>query len=354
MADCSVLFTPTNQIIQRCVMNLPSMVLGILTIICLIQVIRGTKHDPHANKSNLFKYLLVGQVAELITFMFDIFFIRVILVPSMIETRAGLVWYWYLNFYGEQSLLYVSSIMEIAATLDCLISVRGATSRFKWLLSQLTFGIVVVVAVVFSFLFNSFIMFQGYIVPNPVNRTIGDSNETHQLTLYRMQYTPFRTSALSLDLLGVQALLRDIAFPAIIITLNLIILIEMKKITQRKMAVMGSSGKSMKRNSLTIAMQAEKKKCAMIVATGINYAVGHCMFAAFNTATATGAIFSSMSWNCVYMIGYVLLFISYGDSFIFYYIFNSQFRKYAIGNFWLVVKPITSLFSIQKLVSSSV
>lgn len=336
---CYNLYSVTAVIIQHVLIDIPSLFMSFFSIICIARILKNKK-DSNASNSNLFKYLLVKSMVELLVFMLEVFTIRMYNHPDTPTSRARWIWYWYLNYYAEYSLLYVSSLMEIAATFDCLISVWN---KYKWMLSGLAFWIVVICSFVVSFAYHSYIILQAYIAP--YNQTIQVSeNVTKTILKYRYINTPFYGSQTSINLMLAESLIRDLGFLVIIFLLNFLVLLEIKKVTQRRRA-MNKSGSD---KTIQTALTAERNKCVMIMVTGVNYFLGHSLYAIYQFAILSGAAFRDInSWICVFRIGYDLLMLSYGVSFILYYVFNKQFNRYANDALKMMITPIMNLFGIK-------
>jgi uncharacterized membrane protein len=93
-------------------------VLNLLCVVCIGQIV-WHKSESNANKSsNLFKYLLIKAICDLVYFCFDIFallsFVRVPIYNNMLSYT---IYRLYFSKFLNQVLLMLSALMEMMATL---------------------------------------------------------------------------------------------------------------------------------------------------------------------------------------------------------------------------------------------
>lgn len=263
-------------------------------------------------------------------------------------THTNLMIYSPLNF----EFRFFSSLMEIAATFDCLISIR---QKYKWLISNISFWLVVSSSIVFSFGYHVYTFFQFSVGIRYTNTTVNGS--VTQSSYYYQKQSSFRFSQVSLNLLTAEALIRDVVFLVILIILNFFILLELKRVTKRRIEMSTSTHESAhsvtgtrppRDKNVQLAMSAERKKAFMIVATGLSFLLGHSLLAAFQIATSlfNVSFMTEQSWMCIFNLGNELILISYGISFFLYYAFNTQFRKYVKQDIGILLFPIIKLKQI--------
>lgn len=239
--------------------------------------------------------------------------------------------------------------MEIAASLDCLISIGR---RFKWLLSTVSFYLIVAFSVAFSFLFHIYMFYQNYVATVVTNTTVNGT--VYQVVSYRSSPTRFRVSQVGFNLITAETIIRDGVFLSIIILLNLMILFEIRKVTKRRIGMQGSITESLSQQQPTThsklvktAMNAEKNKGLMIVMTGVNYFLGHAVYAIYQIATSVGINPGRQTeWLCAYRVGLELMMISFCTSFFLYYFFNTQFKKCAKHNIQTLISPFKKLLGL--------
>lgn len=204
----------------------------------------------------------------------------------------------------------------------------------------------------FSFGYHVFVFFQFDIGIRYTNVTI--NGVIQRTSYYYQRQSTFRFSQVSLNLLTAEALIRDVLFLVVLIILNILILLELRKVTKRRIEMSTSTHES--HHSMTgsrpprdknvqLALSAERKKAFMILATGLSYLLGHSLLAAFQIATSlfNVKIMVEQGWLCVFNIANELILISYGVSFFLYYAFNTQFRKYVKQDIGILLFPFIKL-----------
>lgn len=275
--QCVVFFTQSmTTVIRCCLVDVPCLVLNAFTILCLARIIH---EQSDSSSSNMFKYLLVKAVADFSIFASDVFNIRKATSEQMQTSFAGQVWYIYFFIYFQSSIYYVSSLMEIAATIDCWVSIKR---KYKLLSSNTTFYSVVAFSIIFAFGFHIFEVFSFAILPREVNVTVG--NMTVETTIY---YQGNTDASQSLQVVfAIDAVIRDFAFLAIIVFFNILIFWELQKVTKRRIGMQEVSltpgsvnnPSSMSTQHVDRAMRAQRSKAIMISLTGVNYLFGKLLF----------------------------------------------------------------------------
>jgi hypothetical protein len=144
----------------------------------------------------------------------------------MANTLAGEIWNNYFSSFIEICLFYVSSIMEIAVTLDCYLSIITA-SRFKFLLSKTSFYAIVSGSVVFSIVLHIYYLL-GFEVVGVQTSLQTRANVTFDYEKFYTVKTSFgRTDTYKVFSL-IHSVIRDFIILLIILVLNVFILGEMR------------------------------------------------------------------------------------------------------------------------------
>jgi hypothetical protein len=201
---------------------------------------------------------------------------------------------------------------------------------------------------------------------------------THNYTYFVEAYTAFGQSKPYFIIILVQYFSRDLIVIVVIMLLNVLILLQMKEATKRRLTLelVAAAGpaaatakdtrsvshhpsklfdtrrhSSIPNHSVLIAVRAERKKSTMIVLTGVNYILGHALrpvqtivrFFFKSDVNAPGS-----AWPCFNDVSWFLVYVSYATPFLFYYFFNTQFKKVANTTFKLVFHPLFVAFELLK------
>lgn len=333
-------------ILELCVVGIPGLFMSTFTIKCLVQISLAKNKAHRQDSSNMFNYLLVKAISDLSIFLIAVSHIVFLASSTLRFSLMGSMWMIYFQNYALPCLFYVSSLLEMAATLDCLILFWD---KLKWLISKTAFYIITTSILIFSFTFHIYIFWQLSIEEV---RTVDSENKT-QIT-YRPKYEPFRFSQVSLSLIAAESFIRDVLFLVVLVLINILILVELRRITKRKINLETDlSDSSNTRGKYTnasrpiqMAMNAETNKARMTVAIGANYFLGHSLYAVYQIATSLGVNPGEQpSWFCVYRVGLDLILLSYGSSFLINFSFNYRFREIAKENFKQVIDSLSALFT---------
>lgn len=334
--------------------SVPHSIVTVFTAVCMGQLVyfehkgnaqsgRGGVANSAQGRSVMFKFLMLRCVAEALFNVLNIPFVYLIHLEYE-WTRSVATYNYFVGLTVPGILTTFASLMEMFASLDCLITISG--SRFKKMLSNKMLYISATMSLILSFLLFSNNIIQKRI--ELINMTITTGpNESYQLIYFYNQYRVEgddqnqRFIMYSMQL--VQAFFRDLLLMVLLIVINTAILGQLRKNTQRK--------KQMNNNTMTPAVksaaQAERRKCIMIVSSGIAYFFGHVLY----LSVICQAIYynkheqiNPSSWHFMFTLSYLLLQLNYSTSFYLYYFFNRQFKKYANQNLEFMFYPIVKLF----------
>jgi hypothetical protein len=134
----------------------------------------------------------------------------------------------------------------------------------------------------------------------------------------------------------------------VILLLNMLILRELKAFTKRRILLTGATSHTATTlasvapvsESVLIGQRAEKRRCRLILFTGLMYVLGHAVQAISNFQSSFFYNESYDAWFCVYFVASTLLNLSYAVNFFLYYFFNTQFKKYANETIALLSFPV--------------
>jgi hypothetical protein len=320
--------------------DIPGFLLNGFSVLCILKILRKQSEST----GNMFKYLFVKSISEFLLFAIDILYLVYDCKScGMANSLAGEIWNLYFATYTEICLMYVSSLMEVIMTLDCYLSI---TKRWKFLLKEKMFYVIISSAIAFSVLYHTYYIFGRIVAEVDISRSMNETSvngTTAFFVEYKIAKTSFGKSRVFKFLSSFRTILRDIALLIVTIVLNTLILIEMRSVTlAKRRLILNSSTPSHATDEsdtsvvkappqshlVSTAVQAERKRCIMVLVTGLVYGFGHVGQAVVNLQ---GNFFThgSTVWLCLQFLATHLLKTSYAISFFSYYFFNNQFKKYA-------------------------
>jgi hypothetical protein len=278
--------------------------LGIITnTLCIIVFIRILRRENSNNQ--MFRYLLLKAIIDLIYLICNIMDLAIYCDSCTIKDSLFMsVWYvwfyWYLGTVNQ----CISSFLEIAATFNCLISIKN---NLKYLNTKKSFYIISSIIFIFNLLSSSYIVLSFRIVR--INGTLSqfttkDTDFVYSLTFIYLQYTT--------------TVIRDLGPMISLVTLNTLILIQLRQVSQRRKAVLNIS--------IRLMRNAEANKTLMILSIGLNYIILHSPWMIYQLPIYTKTFFTQYYLSNGSIFCYNLSFVL---PFFFYFAFNKTFRKYS-------------------------
>jgi hypothetical protein len=226
--------------------------------------------------------------------------------------------------------------------------------KFEFALTKLAFYIITPSVVVFSTLACLNRFFQLYVVKleqitGNHNVTVGNVTTvvTDYYTYYSDEYHAFEYTVANASWQVAQFLFRDLGLAVALIVINILILVQIKQMTQRRMMLTGGHNNTtaVTDPSVLAAMKAERKRSIMIVLTGLNFVLGHSLNVAWRIIDNFIVKHASTPvWMCVQFAAYTLVAIAYATPFFFYYFFNTHFMKCANQIMKVVFYPLWRVF----------
>jgi hypothetical protein len=228
------------------------------------------------------------------------------------------IWYIYLHKYLNKVLLMASSFLEIVASFDCAISMDNS---LKWFQKWTCFIIVNLLILIFCFVYNSYIL-----LVYDINKIYSLNHTVVEYDKHRNDDFFFSVEYIYLDLFN--SLFRDVISIILLITINLYILINLKKIRKRKNRLQ-KNRKSAKNAIENRAEIAENRKVRMIYVLCLIYIFGHLPSVLYYLRALSDGYFTII----FYASTDIIYPLSYGTSIFVYYFFNNNFKS--ILNCWL-------------------
>jgi hypothetical protein len=158
-------------------------------------------------------------------------------------------------------------------------------------------------------------------------------NQTINYTYYYAAFNDFYNTEVYKIFALTNNIFRDFVLPIVLVFLNVLILIEIKRVTQRRIFLTSdglSTTLSTTSQYVRVSLHAERRKLLMMIATGINYFLGHF----FSFLTTIGAVFN---------LKYLYFFDLYCIHFFSYILFSLSYRKYS-SNFPWQIKHFSLIF----------
>jgi hypothetical protein len=278
------------------------------------------RRKDNSPNSHMFKYLLLKAVHDDVQFLIQIFAPLYYCTGCLTyQTYASQVWYIWFYYYVECINELCSGFYEVAATLDCLLTINQKLECCK---KNLVFYIVSVSVFAFAALFYTFFLFNFTIVKytrvigDYQNKTTGVVNQTVQ-QFYVYEYSEFSTSSANIILKRAHGVLRDVVTLVVLVILNVMIMLTVRQSVNSRRRLTNNNTNASARN-VTI----------MIVVIGCNYLCGHVTsFVKYLFLIDSPSPFRS----CFTAISELLFYLSYLTPFFIYFAFNRVFRSYAFG-----------------------
>jgi hypothetical protein len=297
-------FDSVRDFLTKYILNIVSIFGIIANLICIIIFIKIIKR--RRSQGNMYKYFLMKSIMDFLTLIINSF--QYLKSCNNCKTaHSYLIQIWYIWFYFFFAYIVESSsvIFEMAAILDCFITIKLILNCCQ---TNLFFYLFTILVIVVNVTTNSL-----FPLSFKIESRINNNNET----VYYYDYSKFGESSLS-NIMLFNSLVKDGLFFIILVILNAMILRLLMKTTDRKRNLGGNNS-----ISLVASQSAELRKLIMIIATGLNYMIGHFPF----LISAILSNFFSNFANCYFLFALVFYYISFADSIFFYFFFNNIFKK---------------------------
>jgi hypothetical protein len=268
-------------------------------------------------QGNLFRFLLLKSIADFSYFIsnfWSLFYYCTIC--NMFKFFIFQIWYIWFYYYFQYFGCTISSVFEVAATFDCLITINKTFIFCQKKLFFYSFSFFVLIFLVLFYLIYPF----GYKIEKKTNFI--DNMTT---SFYDNEFNQFGSSFFYKNVVLIDSMVRDGLFLLILIILNGFILNLLKKSTQRRRALVGNNRNN--DNTLLTSQNAERRRMKMIIATGLNYMIGHSIFLTENIISI-----SKKQFDVFCSFRFLIFFYDfyYADSIILYFLFNNIFKKFLI------------------------
>jgi hypothetical protein len=247
--------------------------------------------------------------------------------------------------------------MDVAATLDCYLSIVGkwrwfATIKAFW--TTLACSLAVECCLVFYYLatftidnviiqrplptvamttttttaFAASFLFKNSSNNGSINVVVPAALDYYNYTYYYLNFVKPYSVNIQLQKKGsfANAIFRDLLTSAALIVLNALILHQLQLIRGRKQ-VLGGGAKDQETAAVRMARVAERKRTHMII--GLSLTTAALKIPTIGTYIHSIAFGSVIGvWKCYAFVTARLETLSYGVPFFFYYFYNMQFQKY--------------------------
>ena len=312
-AFCNVLYTFYYLVIFARLIASIGLLFNFFNIVVFLHPQLRTSH---AKDSNMNSYLLVKCFC-------DTLFLARNLVISFLECSncaaqlfrltqiLRLVFIYYICFIVQLGTM----LFEVLATFDRFVIVTRKFAAFL----KLNFWAVAGAALGFCFAFYSYKLFAIHVV------VVNSTTSSHRVT-YDLDYSDFGLSVGNAILGQIHSVIRDLVCVLVILVLNLLMFVDMRKAMNKKRAISARSSpwsSAPKKHVYSRADRAEFKLTIMIILTGITAILGHFLTLfeyMFNFATIAES-------TCQAVLRNVLLEVSCSINFLFYFFFNTKFNR---------------------------
>jgi hypothetical protein len=143
----------------------------------------------------------------------------------------------------------------------------------------------------------------------------------------------------------------------VILVFNMLILYQIREMTKRRISMaagghttqhqrsVSASTAVTENQSVRVALKAERKKSTMIVLTGVNYVTCHIAFPFVLIINQfCPYILSTPALNCLFSVTRFLTYAAYITPFLFYYFFNTHFKRLANRNIRFAFYPFVLVY----------
>jgi hypothetical protein len=319
--DCkSTNFMIISDFVNQRLVFFPGLLFNAICVIIFVRII--IKEKPYGH---MFKYLLVKAINDTIFYAShgSNFFITFNKREWSMGQCIQLVWF---SNYLENINQILSGLLEIAATLDCFLTI---SNRFKCChKSTIYFCINTMGLIVLSSLFSLYSLYTYEMI------FIGG-------TICYTKFSKFHSSELWSNLNLIYLIIRDVVILVILLVLNILIFRILREATRRRKLLRsgytttiqnpdgnGDGDHQNKSNNFKLirqAQHAECKKIIMILFIGVNYFVFHFPIFFF---TLSNIVPLERVWLCKAMVIKLFFNLSYISPLFIYLYSNRTFRKY--------------------------
>ena len=279
------------------------------------------------NKAKINNILLFKSLSDLIT-LFRLVLVNLIR-PDWSTNYAYFlfahIYTYYISFISQLS----SMLFDVAVSFDRYVIVAN---RFLFF-TRINYRYLVAVIYIYSALFYIFKFFQfNYATQLTMNKTMPTTDKSPLID------AEFAYSTASRALGIIHSIQRDFLCVSLIIVLNVLLLVKIKRLLNKKRTLKSTTRSSVstlsigKRQSSTTTAatlsenqredSAELNLTIMVILTGLTAIIGH--------TTSIMAYLSNEELykiDCFNLVNYTLYFLSYTVTFFFYVAFNKRFRE---------------------------
>ena len=313
------------------VLSFVGIVANLFNTIVFSQILKHTKFD-----GQMFKYLLFKSISDLLQFIFQILS-PLYFCPECVNSRSymSIVWYIGVYYYGEGVVELTSSWMEVLATFDCYCTIKGTLLFIK---TEIFSNIIITIIHIYSSVFYIFWIFRFEIENTAPNGTSPN---------YNFKETVFYETVFAKVLKYLHTTQRDFLVFISLSILNILILLELKRVIKRKRIVLNlERALKLTMGKLTIIKNAEtaqKNQQIMICLSGLNYSIGHLGIVLYYLPH-NGS--EQQFWDCFYDVNLIFFYISYINNIFLYYMFNKHFKRLTKSNLSFLFSPILKVKGI--------
>jgi hypothetical protein len=286
------------------------LVLNLICIVCFVKIIKKEK----STETNMYKYLLLKSISD---FTFDICFIPKFaydLNDRMVfrYKYVGAFYIYFISRYIGFCVKLTSIFFELAASFDCVLFISQKLKAFR---TKNACYIISVCITAFCGMFS---------IMNLLYGKIGSSfSKKYNSTIYTLIRPEIYTNEVARFWYYLfNSILRDILPLFLLMTFNVMILISLRRSTQRRQNLQKNNTTNNK--SVNSARNAERNKIKMIVFTSLIHLL-HIPIIIYNLSDYLLEICLQEVSVYVYELSYALPFFSY-------LCFNNTFRRFIF--FW--------------------
>jgi hypothetical protein len=311
-------------------------IIGLITnslciLIFMIIIKKNTQiFQRHFSSSKMYHYLLMKSICdEVINFISMMVFIAGVIDKRAIKYSTNFI-VLYFQYYLKYCSLLASILFDIAATLDCALSIEN---KFESLQKKTIFILISIVVILISLSFECFTLVLYKIYKYKVN----DRDGIKYYYYYYSDLKDYSKSDIYNNLLFADSILRYFILLIILLSINVYILFKLIKINERKSNITNSV-----QTTQSIANRAKFQKMKMIISLFvINFFSNFLLLIYYTLSPALKNNMLLLSY--IYIWGDLFSNIPISFSIFVYILFNNVFRKKLFRNIFLFISKCRNI-----------
>jgi hypothetical protein len=291
----------------------------------------------HKYSSQMYLYLLTKSLCDVISAFFVAFIpVHACRSCQISSSYISQIWFNWFYLYIAGVLFLSSGFLEVAATLDCALSIEN---KIKWFHKRTSFILITFFIFLFCFIFEIFNLFLYSITKKEIISLNNYKNES--TFVYSSETTNFY-NIYGFDFRLADCIFRDFLVVLLLFIINLYILLLLRQIRKKRQEQnLNKTNKKISKNE----KKAVSRKVTMIKVLGFIFFLGHLpLIITWTHKKITCNRAESLDWLFFEDISNILHLLSYSIRIFVYFFFNTHFKSILIDKIILFkAKTISKL-----------